>query len=256
MQRDSIPLGKAVCAAESLHPTECLLSESQLCFSSCSYLPAQTLPITWEDLGIVWAAFFGHTDAINRGWIRWACGFGKRLTWRRGPHGLVGWETTVNSGPFSQLPGETNTNDYPSIVSMEVTRHSRMLTKSNTARVSLAWGLWGASIWVDKTTAGTIIKPFFSSPKCLQFVLISLFDYESSGRLQIWTVYFPFGSKKELISVWVANTQLHFWILYIRTVSNFTYFHLLTGLLHLHFSSYHSNKMEQIHARLVGLGVG
>lgn len=64
--------------------------------------------------------------------------FGKRLTWRRGPHGLVGWETTVNSGPFSQLPGETNTNDYPSIVSMEVTRHSRMLTNSNTARVSLA----------------------------------------------------------------------------------------------------------------------
>lgn len=157
-------------------------------------------------LGIVWAAFFGHTDAINRGWIRWACGSGKRLTWRRGPHGLVGWKTTVNSGPFSQLPGETNTNDYPSIVSMEVTRHSRMLTKSNTAQVSLAWGLWEASIWVDKTTAGTIMKPFFSSLKCLQFVLMSLFDYESSGRLQIWTVHFPFGRKKELISVWVANT--------------------------------------------------
>lgn len=89
-------------------------------------------------LGIVLAAFFGHTDTINHGWIRWACGFGKRLTWRRSPHGLVGWEMTVNSGPFSQLPGETNTNDYPSIVSMEVTRHSRMLTKSYALQGSLA----------------------------------------------------------------------------------------------------------------------
>ncbi len=48
---------------------------------------------------------------------------GKRLTWRRSQHGLVGWEMSVNSGPFSQLPAETNTNDYPVIVSKEATRH-------------------------------------------------------------------------------------------------------------------------------------
>lgn len=53
----------------------------------------------------------------------WFLSFGKRLTWRRSQHGLVGREMTVNSGPFSQLPAETNTNDYLAIVSIEATRH-------------------------------------------------------------------------------------------------------------------------------------
>lgn len=65
------------------------------------------------------------------------------------------------------------------------------------------------------------MKPFFSSPKCLQFVLISLFDYQVGDcRFELFISHL--AEKKELISVWVANTQLHFWILYIRTVSNFT----------------------------------
>lgn len=54
---------------------------------------------------------------------------GKGRTWRRSQHGLVGWETTVNSGPFSQLPAETNTNNDQAIVSKEATRHLRMLTE-------------------------------------------------------------------------------------------------------------------------------
>lgn len=53
----------------------------------------------------------------------WQLRFGKRLTWRRSQHGLVGWEMTVNSDLFSQLPVETNTNDYPSIVLNGATRH-------------------------------------------------------------------------------------------------------------------------------------
>lgn len=76
----------------------------------------------------------------------WCLSFGKRLTWRRSQHGLVGRETTVNSGPFSQLPAETNTNDYLAIVSIEATRHLWMFTKSFAPRRSLARGLWESSV--------------------------------------------------------------------------------------------------------------
>lgn len=161
-------------------------------------------------LGIVLAnRLFGHTETINHGRIWWVCGFGKRLTWRRSPHGLVGWEMTVNSGPFSQLPVETNTNDYPAIVSMEATRHLQMLTKSYALQRSLAWGLWGAPIWVKKTTAFAIMKPYSSNSETLQFLeksyyLIMYWVWDSKFELwKMWNV-----EKKELINIWVAHTQL------------------------------------------------
>lgn len=88
-------------------------------------------------------------QGLNLPWDRessWCLSFGKRLTWRRSQHGLVGLETTVNSGPFSQLPAETNTNDYLAIVSIEATRHLWMFTESFAPRRSLARELWESAI--------------------------------------------------------------------------------------------------------------
>lgn len=77
---------------------------------------------------------------LNRARSHGSLGFGKILTERRSQHGLVGWEMTVNSGPFSQLPVETNTNYHPAIVPIEATRHLLMLTKSHALWSSLALG--------------------------------------------------------------------------------------------------------------------
>lgn len=88
-------------------------------------------------------------QGLNLHWDRessWCLSFGKRLTWRRSQHGLVGRETTVNSGPFSQLPAETNTNDYLAIVSIEATRHLWMFTKSFAPQRSLARWLWESTV--------------------------------------------------------------------------------------------------------------
>lgn len=83
---------------------------------------------------------------LNNCGIGWDLSFEKRLTWKRSQHGLVGWEMTANSGPFSQLPVETNTNDYPAIVSKEVTRHLLMLTKSYALWSGLACGSLTATL--------------------------------------------------------------------------------------------------------------
>lgn len=106
----------------------------RFCFSSllgCIYVVKQGLSIPSDTINV-------GSDGIGS--------FGKRLTWRRRQHGLVGWEMTVNSGPFSQLPAETNTNDYPAIVSKEATRHSLMLTKSYALWSSLSGGFWETTV--------------------------------------------------------------------------------------------------------------
>lgn len=105
-------------------------------------------------------------------------GLGKRLTWRRSQHGLVGWEMTVNSGPFSQLPVETNTTDYPAIVSKEATRHLLMLTKS--------YALWssldsesGAATVICGQRCWSIAKTVIISPKGSSISTFLLLKYSS-----------------------------------------------------------------------------
>lgn len=111
----------------------------------------------------------------------------KRLTWRRSQHDLVGWEMTVNSGLFSQLPVETNT-------------------------------------W--------LISHCFKGSKTL----------------------FTNGEKNLTLckAIWFEGLELLFWT-NTNCISSTENRYYISQ--HLHFRSYHSNKMQQIHAWLVGFGV-
>lgn len=107
-------------------------------------------------------AWFIPSDSVTVDLMR--SSFGKRLTWRRSQHGLVGLEMTVNSGSFSQLPVETNTTDYPAIVSKEATRHLLILTKSYALWSSLDSGSGTANVICGQRCL-SIAKTVVISPK-------------------------------------------------------------------------------------------
>lgn len=116
----------------------------------------------------------------------------KRLTWRRSQHDLVGWEMTVNSGLFSQLPVETNT-----WLIIHCFKGSKTSFTNGEKNLTLCKAIW----------------------------------FEG---LELLFFFFFFWTNTNCIS----STENRYYI-----------------SRHLHFRSYHSNKMQQIHAWLVGFGV-